>query len=315
MHHHLCSTNETDHGSKEQPVVPVAPIAAVPVAAPIAAEPVAALNAAPSTDERAETSQADPPAGRDKQKKIRAGKVLVRDSWWVNLGIHELSRTDFDAKMTVGTTEVEELSAGRGATGRRAAARGAAESERPASPVGVAVAGECAGCSELRERVGQLEARVGQLGELSLRSVERAVEFRLAAVEMAVAGMRTNSLRLVPATGLGVNVNASTKAGSCSPSMLRGGAGQEDHTTAKRGRPAKKRICAHGKEQNECRQCAASGLAHLTRFCEHLQRKNMCKLCDLQTHGRLRKRKFDADAMREEATVYAQAISKRCGLE
>lgn len=305
MHDHLCSTNETEHSPVGQPT------AALNAAEPSAAEPVAA----PGIGGRAGTSQEDPPVDRNKQKKNRAGKVLVRDSWWVNLGIHELSRTDFDAKMTVGTTEVEELSAGRGATGRGAAGRGAAESERPASPVGVAAAGECAGCSELRERVGQLEARVGQLGELSLRSVERAVEFRLAAVEMAVAGMRTNSLRLVPATGLGVNVNASTKAGSCSPSMLRGGAGQEDHTTAKRGRPAKKRICAHGKEQNECRQCAASGLAHLTRFCEHLQRKNMCKLCDLQTHGRLRKRKFDADAMREEATVYAQAISKRCGLE
>ena len=242
-------------------------------------------------------------------KKIRAGKVLVRDSWWVDLGIHELSRTEFDPHgSTVGTSELQELH--ERDVARDAALEESAEADATAEKRTVsmrACVGACEGCVELRERVRRLEERQS-------RSVDRAMEFRLAAVELAMAAMRTNSLRLIPASGLGVNVNEKSKTGPCSPSSLRGGAGQEDYSSKKRARGGGKKTCEHGKQQTECRECARQNLSHLTRFCSHLQRRKMCKLCDLESHGTMRKRKFDAAAMQAEAAIFAEAMNRRSGL-
>lgn len=289
-----------------------------PTTEPATAEPV---TAAPATAEPAtglENPTENPTANRT--KKNRAGKVLVRDSWWVNLGIHELSRTDLDPHGTVGTSELQQLHGQDMGSGAEAAA------ENEVAAANEVAAGESVVCTGCAMGCAELLARLQRLEEREARSVDRAVEFRLAAVEMAIASIRTNSLRLVPATGLGVNVNASARANvnasakACSPSALRGGAGQEDYNSGRTGQAAAKRKrpcarpCAHGKEQNECRQCAASGLSHLTRFCSHLQRKNMCKLCDLQEHGTLRKRRFDEREMAAEAGVFAEAMDRRSGL-
>jgi hypothetical protein len=290
-----------------------------PTAEPATAEPATAepATAEPATAEPAtglENPTENPTA--DRTKKNRAGKVLIRDSWWVNLGIHELSRTDLDPYSTVGTSELQQLHGqDLGSGAEAAAATEVAAANEVAAGESVVCTGCATGCAELLARLQRLEER-------EARSVDRAVEFRLAAVEMAIATIRTNSLRLVPATALGVNVNASARANvnasakACSPSALRGGAGQEDYSSGRTGRAAaqRKRPCAHGKEQNECRQCAASGLSHLTRFCSHLQRKNMCKLCDLQEHGTLRKRRFDEREMAAEAGVFAEAMDRRSGL-